>query len=427
LPQGWDNYWKNDDTKLVHFLGKDNIVFHCIIFPAMLKAHGGYILPDNVPANEFLNIEGEKVSTSRNWAVWIDEYLQDFPDMQDALRYVLCANAPETKDNDFTWKDFQERNNNELVAKLGNFVHRSMIMMHKFCGGKVPKFHDEEKNNSDLELIKDIQNAKSKIQNCIEHYKFRDALFEVIELARKGNVYLQDAAPWMLGKTPELQAENQKKIDNCIHITLQLTANLAVFINPFLPFTAQKICQMLTVVGKMLEWENGGRMDLVKENYPLRAPELLFRKIEDAEMEAQKEKLIAKSQVAQQAIKPKEAQQNDNKKTITLKPQITIDDFAKVELRSGIILSAEKVEQADKLLKLAIDLGFEQRTIVSGIAQHYKPEDIIGKQVTVVVNLAPRKMKGIESAGMILMAEDANGKLVFVAPTENTHAGNEVR
>jgi methionyl-tRNA synthetase len=430
LPQGWDDYWQDDNTKLVHFIGKDNIVFHCIIFPAMLKAHGGYILPENVPANEFLNIEGEKVSTSRNWAVWVHDYIADFPDMQDTLRYVLCANAPETKDNDFTWKDFQDRNNSELVAKFGNFVNRAMVMMHKFCGGRVPKFHDEVKEERDLELIREIQRSKKKIEELIETYKFRDALFEVIELSSKGNKYLQDVAPWNLGKIPELQAANQQLIDNCIHISLQLTANLAIFANPFLPFTARKICHMLKVVDKMLDWEHGGKMDLLKTGYPLRAPELLFRKIENEEVELQRQKLeqrSAESKAAQAASAPPAQPARKEPAESVSKPLIEFDDFARVELRAGTILSAEKVAKADKLLQLEVDLGFEKRTIVSGIAQHYQPEEIIGKQVTVVVNLAPRKMRGIESAGMILMAEDAEGKLVFVAPVQAIAAGSEVR
>lgn len=424
LPQGWDDYWKQEDTKLIHFIGKDNIVFHCIIFPAMLKAHGGFVLPENVPANEFLNIEGEKVSTSRNWAVWIDEYLQDFPDMQDTLRYVLCANAPETKDNDFTWKDFQDRNNSELVAIFGNFINRAMVLMHKLCGGRVPVFHDEIKTDLDLDLIKEIVAAKTKIEKSIEHYKFRDALFEVIDLARKGNKYLQETAPWSLAKTPELQSENQARIDNCLHIALQLSANLAIYCNPFMPFTAQKICHMLKVVPRMLEWEHGGKLDLLKERYPLRPPELLFRKIEDAEIENQKNKLIEKSRKAQEMASGNG--QENQASGMEHKAQIIYDDFAKMELRSGIILSAENVARADKLLQLEVDLGFEKRTIVSGIAQHYGPEEIIGRQVSVVVNLAPRKMKGIESAGMILMAEDSQGKLVFVAPLEKMKPGSSI-
>jgi len=421
LPQSWEHYWKQEDTKLVHFIGKDNIVFHCIIFPAMLKAHGGYVLPDNVPANEFLNIEGEKVSTSRNWAVWIHDYLRDFPDMQDALRYVLCANAPENKDNDFTWKDFQDRVNNELVAVFGNFVNRTMVLMHKLCQGKVPRFHNEDKDDADMELIGEIQQTKKAMEEHIEKYKFRDALFELIDLARKGNKYMQDKAPWLLAKTPELQLENQKKIDNCLHICLQLTANLAILAHPFLPFTAAKMCHMMKVVDRMLEWENAGKIDLLRVGYSLRAPELLFRKIEQKEVDQQKEQLLNNSKNGSTPVAEASAPEHETK------PEINFDDFAKVELRTGIILHAEKVQKADKLLKLEIDLGFEKRTVVSGIAQHYQPEAIIGKQVTVVVNLAPRKMRGIESAGMILMAEDANGQLSFVTPENPVPPGSEVR
>lgn len=424
LPQSWDEYWKQEDTKLVHFIGKDNIVFHCIIFPAMLKAHGGFVLPENVPANEFLNIEGDKVSTSRNWAVWVNEYLEDFPGMEDTLRYVLCANAPETKDNDFTWKDFQTRHNSELVDIFGNFVNRAMVLMHKLCGGKVPAFHDAFKEERDLVLIRDIQAAKAAIEKNIEQYRFRDALFEVIDIARKGNKYLQEVAPWTLAKTPELQAQNQEKIDNCLHLCLQLTANLAIFANPFLPFTVKKICHMLKVVDKMLDWEHGGKMDLLKTGYPLRAPELLFRKIEEQEMDAQRRKLEEKREAALAATA---AAAPAEEKPVELKPLIQFEDFSKIELRAGTILAAEKVAKADKLLQLQVDMGFEQRTIVSGIAQHYSPEEIVGRQVTVVVNLAPRKMKGIESAGMILMAEDAAGKLVFVSPVTTVAPGSEVR
>ncbi|RQO29642.1 methionine--tRNA ligase [Taibaiella sp. KBW10] len=424
LPQSWDDYWKKEDTKLVHFIGKDNIVFHCIIFPAMLKAHGGYILPENVPANEFLNIEGDKVSTSRNWAVWIDEYLKDFPDMQDTLRYVLCANAPETKDNDFTWKDFQTRHNSELVDIFGNFINRAMVLMHKLCDGKVPAYHEAEKTDLDLAIIHDIQAAKQKIEHSIEHYKFRDALYEVIDIARKGNKYLQEVAPWTLSKTPELKMANQAKIDNCLHIALQLTANLAIFANPFIPFTAKKICSMLTVVDKILDWENAGKMDLLRKGYPLRAPELLFRKIEDTEIEAQKEKLQANAK--QSVILAPEAAPAAPAAP-ELKPVIEFGDFDKVELRVGTILSAEKVKKADKLLQLEVDLGFETRTIVSGIALHYQPEEVIGQQVVVVVNLAPRKMRGIESAGMILMGEDAEGKLVFISPKSMVNSGGTVK
>lgn len=422
----WSDYWQQEDTKLVHFIGKDNIVFHCIIFPAMLKAHGKFVLPENVPANEFLNIEGEKVSTSRNWAVWVDEYLKDFPDQQDVLRYVLCANAPETKDNDFTWKDFQDRTNSELVSIFGNFVNRAFVLMHKLCNGKVPKLHEDIMDDADRDLINAIKNAKSLVEADIENYKFRDALFEVIDLARKGNKYMQDKEPWIVAKSLAENPEKQKLIDNCLHICLQLSANLAILSNPFLPFTAQKLCHMMKVVDRMLDWENAGKMDLLNVGYPLRAPELLFRKIEDTEVAAQVEKLhanLAASTAAQAVAQPAE----EPKETPAVKPEITFDDFAKIDLRAGTIVSAEKVEKADKLLKLEIDLGFETRTVVSGIAMHYTPEEIVGKEVTVVANLAPRKMRGIESKGMILMATDNNGKLIFVSPLEAGTNGSEVK
>ena len=417
LTPDWEKYWCSNDTKLVHFIGKDNIVFHCIIFPSMLKAHGNFVLPDNVPANEFLNIEGEKISTSRNWAVWVDEYLKDFPDQQDTLRYVLCANAPETKDNDFTWKDFQERVNSELVAIFGNFVNRTFVLMHKLCGGKVPSLHKNILDDVDKNLIEIIQNSKFKVQNLIETYKFRDALFEVIDLSRKGNKYLQDKEPWK--KTIEQQAP----IDNCIHLCLQLCANLAIFINPFLPNSAQKMCYMMKVVDKMLDWENAGKIDLLKVGYSLRAPELLFRKIEDEEIEKQIQKLKATSHKPQATSNTEEGLQLAAN---SLKPSIHYDDFSKIDLRVGTIINAQKVEKADKLLQLEIDLGFKKRTILSGIALHYTPEQIIGKQVIVVANLAPRKMRGIESQGMILMAEDKEGKLYFVQPESTINVGSVV-
>jgi len=420
LTDKWADYWCKEDTKLVHFIGKDNIVFHCIIFPAMLKAHGNFVLPDNVPANEFLNIEGDKVSTSRNWAVWVNEYVKDFPGCEDVLRYVLCSNAPETKDNDFTWKDFQDRNNSELVAIFGNFVNRAFVLMHKLCGGKVPKLHEEILDDNDRELIENIQQAALKVERSIEDYKFRDALFEVIDLSRKGNQYLQKKEPWK-------KTDDQKQVDNCLHLSLQLTANLAILINPFLPNTAKKMLHMMKVVDKMLDWENAGKIKLLSVGYSLRPPELLFRKIEDTEISAQVEKLktgLVKTVGSGQAANASESQKNDEKQN--LKPVIQFDDFAKIDLKVGTILSAEKVAKADKLLKLEIDLGFEKRTIVSGIALHFSPEQIINKQVVVVANLAPRKMKGIESNGMILMAEDADGKLKFVKPEDRTSDGSSV-
>ncbi|GEP94328.1 methionine--tRNA ligase [Chitinophaga cymbidii] len=419
LTDQWQDYWCKEDSRLVHFIGKDNIVFHCIIFPAMLKGHGGYVVPDNVPANEFLNIEGEKVSTSRNWAVWVHEYIKDFPDQQDVLRYVLCATAPETKDNDFTWKDFQDRNNNELVANLGNFVNRTMVLMHKLCGGKVPPMHAEQKDAADDAVFAMLQEAKAKISESLETFRFRDALNEVMNVAREGNRYLQEKQPWILAKTPELQAQHQAQIDNCLHVCLQLTANLAIFINPFLPFTAKKICHMLKVVDRLLEWENAGSMKLVSVGYSLRPPELLFKKIEDEQVKAQVDKLHAGLK------KPAAAAPEETPKP-EAKPEIQYDDFAKLDLKVGTIIQAEKVEKADKLLKLTVDLGYEQRTVVSGIAQHFKPEEITGKQVTLVANLAPRKMRGIESQGMILMAEDKDGRLVFVNPDDAVAPGSSV-
>jgi len=414
LTDQWADYWCKEDTKLVHFIGKDNIVFHCIIFPAMLKAHGNFVLPDNVPANEFLNIEGDKVSTSRNWAVWVDEYLKDFPDMQDSLRYVLTANAPETKDNDFTWKDFQDRNNNELVAIFGNFVNRTFVLMHKLCNGKVPPLHSDILDEKDKELIAAIENSKGVVESLLEQFKFREALYEVIDLARKGNKYMQEKEPWKKG------SDQQQLIDNCLHICLQLTANLAILINPFLPFTAKKMIHMMKVVEKMLDWENAGKLKLLSVGYSLRAPELLFKKVEDAEIKAQVDKLRG------DLTKKAETKMEENKsQAAEVKSQIQYEDFAKLDLRMGTITAAEKVEKADKLLKLEIDLGFEKRTVVSGIALHFKPEEIIGKQVTVVANLAPRKMKGIESNGMILMAEDG-GQLRFITTTEKVTNGSTV-
>jgi methionyl-tRNA synthetase len=419
LTDKWADYWRQQDTKLVHFIGKDNIVFHCLIFPAMLKAHGGFVLPDNVPANEFLNIEGDKVSTSRNWAVWVHEYVKDFPNMQDALRYVLCVNAPETKDNDFTWKEFQDRINNELVAVFGNFVNRTFVLMHKLCNGKVPPLHADVLDGVDKNLIAEFDTTRENIEEALENFKFRDALSAVMDLARAGNKYMQEKEPWIVAKSLDAKPEYQKLIDNCIHLCLQLTANLSIFINPFLPFTAKKMLHMMKVVDKMLDWENAGKLKLLSVGYSLRSPELLFRKIEDAEVTAQVEKLRSnlKTTTTEAAPGPSAIQ--------PLKPTIQYDDFARLDFRVGTIKSAEKVEKADKLLKLQVSLGNEERTIVSGIAAHFKPEDIVGKQVVVVANLAPRKMRGIESNGMILMAEDA-GKLKFINPDEVTADGSGV-
>jgi methionyl-tRNA synthetase len=437
LPDTWEDYWKKDDTKLVHFIGKDNIVFHCIIFPAMLKAHGDYVLPDNVPANEFLNLENEKVSTSRNWAVWLHEYLNDFPGCEDFLRYYLINIAPETKDSDFTWKGFMEANNSELVDIFGNYVNRCFVLMHKLCGSKVPPLHLDVMDDEDRNMFADIKRAKHTIEELLEHYKFREALFEVIDLSRKGNQYMQKKEPWIKAKvlTDDLatnkgglanaeQLAARQSIDNTMHICLQLCANLAIFINPFLPHTAKKMTHMMKVVDKMLEWENGGKEKLLSVGYTLREPQLLFRKIEETEIAAQLEKL----QQSKNGNLPKPAETLENKtpEYAPIKEEIVYDDFAKLDLRIGTIVDAVKVPKADKLLQLTVDMGFETRTIVSGIALHFIPEEIIGKQVTVVANLAPRKMRGIESAGMILMAEDAEGKLHFMMPEGVINAGATV-
>lgn len=414
LTTDWKDYWCNADTKLVHFIGKDNIVFHCIIFPAMLKAHENFVLPTNVPANEFLNIEGEKVSTSRNWAVWVDEYLKDFPEQQDVLRYVLCANAPETKDNDFTWKDFQDRNNSELVAILGNFVNRTFVLMHKLCGGKVPPLHGDVATDEDQKIVTSFAETKEKVGGLIEQFKFREALSEVIDLARRGNKYMQDKEPWILAKQTgsdgKISEDAQKKIDMCIHVCLQLCANLSILLYPFLPFTSKKMLHLMKVVEKMLFWENAGKAKLLSVGYSLRSPELLFKKIEDEQVADQLEKLKSGLKKNNKMEASKEVRHQSQ----PLKPTITIDDFGKLDLRTGTIVSASKVEKADKLLKLEVDLGFEKRTILSGIAAQFSPEAVIGKKIVIVANLAPRKMRGIESNGMILMAEDASGKLYFV-------------
>lgn len=433
----WRPYWEDNETKLVHFIGKDNIVFHCLIFPVMLKLHGN-ILPDNVPSNEFMNLEGDKMSTSRNWKIEMQDYIDDFinkenggTQMADVLRYYLTLIAPETKDSEFTWQGFQDANNSELVSIFGNYVNRSLVLMHKLCKGKVPPLHADLLTDLDKSTMDEVRNTKEKVERLLEQYKFRDALFEVINLARTGNQYMQKKEPWILakqtGEDGQVIAEAQQSIDNTLHICLQLCANLAVLINPFLPFTAKKMCYLMKVVDKMLDWENAGKLKLLSVGYSLRAPELLFRKIEDSEIAEQLEKLKAA------VVNRDTAANNENKKNMeenkteetkpNVKPEIVFDDFAKVDLKIGKIVAAEKVEKADKLLKLSVDLGFETRTIVSGIALHFKPEEIVGKQVTVVTNLAPRKMRGIESNGMILMAEDAEGKLHFINPETAVNAG----
>jgi methionyl-tRNA synthetase len=437
LTNKWADYWCRQDTKLIHFIGKDNIVFHCIIFPAMLKAHGNFVLPENVPANEFLNIEGEKVSTSRNWAIWVIEYLKDFPNQEDVLRYVLCANSPETKDNDFTWKDFQDRNNNELVANLGNFINRTLVLMHKLCNGKVPPIHRAELGDPEKLVFDRLHTLVGQITTNLEEFKFREALDNIMNLSRTGNGYMQIREPWILDKqiqalqskgplSPEEEEDLEKKkkwIDNCLHICLQLSANLAILLNPFLPFTSRKLIRLLKVVEKILDWENAGKMNLLSVGYSLRAPELLFRKIEDEEIKLQIEKLRSS---AASASSPKGNSIENKSPGMNHKSEIPYDDFAKLELKVGTILAAEKVPKADKLLKLQVDLGFETRTIVSGIALHFNPDEIINRQVIVVVNLAPRKLRGIESNGMILMAENSDGKLHFVSPDHRIVEGASV-
>ncbi|MBS1609220.1 MAG: methionine--tRNA ligase, partial [Bacteroidetes bacterium] len=438
----WKPYWYDKETKLVHFVGKDNIVFHCIIFPVMLKLHGN-ILPENVPANEFLNLEGDKMSTSRNWKLDMRDYINDFVKKEngggqcvDMLRYYLTQIAPETKDSEFTWKGFQDAVNSELVSIFGNFVNRTWVLMHKLCNGKVPKLHEDALDDNDKGIIEEIKNSKAKIESLVEGYKFRDALYEVIDLSRKGNQYMQKKEPWIVAKQLQQNPDVQKSIDNTMHLCLQLTANLAIYINPFLPDTAKKMLNMMKVVDKMLDWENAGKLKLLSVGYSLREPQLLFRKIEDTEITAQVDKLkagilktIDKDQLGKTASSNLSEEGASVSQSIkgsppaAVKDEIVYDDFAKIDLKVGAILSAEKVAKADKLLKLEIDLGFEKRTIVSGIALHFKPEEIINKQVVVVANLAPRKMKGIESNGMILMAEDKEGKLHFVKPENAINPG----
>jgi methionyl-tRNA synthetase len=433
--KNWQPYWQQKDTKLVHFIGKDNIVFHCIIFPVMLKLHGD-ILPDNVPSNEFLNLEGDKMSTSRNWKLDMQDYIDDFvkkdnggAQMVDALRYYLTQIAPETKDSEFTWKGFQDAVNNELVAVFGNFINRAFVLMHKLTAGKVPPLHQLLLNGKDAAMINAIETAKNTIEQLLEGYKFREAQFEVIDLARKGNKFMQENEPWIKAKklsaefsSNEDKVRAQQEIDNTLHICLQLCANLAIFIGPFLPDTAKKMSWLMKVTDKMLDWQNAGKMKLLSVGYSLRAPELLFRKIEDMEIEDQVNKLNSNAAAASPSENTASGVSGATQ-VAAVKPEIVFEDFAKIDLRVGTILSAEKVEKADKLLKLSVDLGFETRTIVSGIALHFTPAEIIGKQVVVVLNLAPRKMRGIESNGMILMAEDKAGKLHFVLPENTINAG----
>ena len=406
LTPEWEKYWKDEESKLVHFIGKDNIVFHCIIFPAMMKAEGSYIMPENVPSNEFLNLEGDKISTSRNWAVWLHEYLRDFEGKQDVLRYVLTANAPETKDNDFTWKDFQTRNNSELVGILGNFVNRSLVLTHKYFGGEVPVLGDL--TDYDKEVLAEIKTFPERIAKNIETYHFREALREAMNLARLGNKYLADTEPWKVIKTDE------ERVKTIMNISLQITANLAVLLDSFLPFSMDKLRKMINL--EALPFESGGDTELLKAGHTINKASLLFEQIDDKAIQAQLDRLV----------ETKKANEMEAHKATPPKETITYDDFMKMDIRTATILEAEKVAKTKKLLKLTVDTGIDTRTIVSGIAEFHKPEDIIGKQVSVLVNLAPRKLRGIESQGMILMAEDADGKLVFVSPEEKTKEGSGI-
>lgn len=407
LTPDWEKYWKDKDCKMVHFIGKDNIVFHCIIFPAMLKAEGSYILPENVPANEFLNLEGDKISTSRNWAVWLHEYLAEFPGKEDVLKYALTANAPETKDNDFTWKDFQARNNNELVAVLGNFVNRALVLTQKYYNGVVPALG--ELNDVDRAALTEIGKLKAEVEKSIDSYRFREALKYAMDLARLGNKYLADEEPWKVVKT---DAERVKTVMN---ICLQITANLTIMFEPFLPFSMDKLRGFINL-GK-LDWSELGRTDLLAAGHQTNQPQLLFEKIEDETIDFQIQKL-QNTKKANEAAAATAAPAKEN---------CTYDEFMKMDIRTGTILEAELVPKTKKLLKLKIDTGIDKRTIVSGIAEHYKPEEIIGKQVSVLVNLEPRELRGILSQGMILMAEDADGSLKFVTPESNVKNGSEIR
>jgi methionyl-tRNA synthetase len=406
LTPDWEKYWKSEDTKLVHFIGKDNIVFHCIVFPSMLKAHGGYILPENVPSNEFLNLEGDKISTSRNWAVWLHEYLEQMPGKEDVLRYVLCANAPETKDNDFTWKDYQARNNNELVAVLGNFVNRALVLTQKYYGGVVPVCG--ELTEYDQQTIAELSTIKESLEHNIENYRFREALKDAMNFARIGNKYLADSEPWKLVKT------DTERVKTILYIALQITANIATAIEPFMPFSAAKILSMLAV--EKFGWDTLGSMELIAAGHTIGTPSLLFEKIEDDVIQQQLDRLEA-TKAANAAAEVKAEPQ---------KEACTFDDFQKMDIRVSTILAAEKVAKTKKLLKLTVDTGIDQRTIVSGIAEHFTPEELVGQQVLVLVNLQPRELKGILSQGMILMAEDATGALRLVQPSEAVKAGSMV-
>ncbi len=454
LPSSWEKWWKSQDTRLIHFIGKDNIVFHCIVFPSMLKAYGEYVLPDNVPANEFLNLEGNKISTSRNWAVWLNEYLEEFPGKEDVLRYVLCANAPETKDNDFTWKDFQARNNSELVAILGNFVNRAVVLTHKYFGGRVPA--NARPEPVDAETLSQIPDIRKAVEDNIAHFKFREALKEAMNIARIGNKYLTDTEPWKVAKT------DMDRTASILNVSLQICADLAVAFEPFLPFSAEKLRNILNVGlnagldhrageegtcgenifkpgesaalhtvssparteaagGVILSWDDLGSVSILPEGHQLGEPVLLFSKIEDSVVEAQVARLEADKAANEAAAKEAEIA-----RPIPQKPECTFDDFEKMDIRTATVLEAERVPKTDKLLKLTIDTGIDVRTIVSGIAEYYTPEQMIGKQICILANLQPRKIRGIESKGMILMARQADGLMRFITPAEALANGAEI-
>lgn len=406
LPNDWEKWWKSQDTRLVHFIGKDNIVFHCIVFPAMLKAEGSYILPDNVPANEFLNLEDDKISTSRNWAVWLHEYVEEFPGKQDVLRYVLTANAPETKDNNFTWKDFQARNNNELVAVYGNFVNRALVLTQKYFGGKVPPCG--ELTEQDKEIIAEFRDVKTKVEELLEKFRFRDAQKEAMNLARIGNKYLADSEPWKVFKT------DPKRVETILNLSLQLVANLAIAFEPFLPFSSEKLRNMINMPD--LKWDNLGQTDLLAAGHELNKPELLFEKIEDEVVEAQIKKLE----------ETKKANEAANYKAAPIRADVDIEEFSKMDLRVGTVLECEKVPKADKLLRFLIDDGLEKRQILSGIAKYYKPEELLGKQVVFIANLPARKLRGLDSQGMILSAVNNDGSLSVITVDRPVKPGSEV-
>ena len=408
LPETWEKWWKDPETRLLHFIGKDNIVFHCIVFPSVLKAEGSYILPDNVPANEFLNLEGDKISTSRNWAVWLHEYLEDFPGKQDVLRYVLTANAPETKDNDFTWKDFQARNNNELVAIFGNFINRALVLTQKYYDGKVPGLG--ELTDYDKQTLDEFVNVKADVEKLLNNFRFRDAQKEAMNLARIGNKYLADTEPWKVAKT------DMNRVATIMHLSLQIAANLAIAFEPFLPFTSEKLRGMLNL--STFDWKELGRIDLLKAGDQLGTPELLFEKIEDETIASQVQKL-QDTKLANEAAEYKPAPVKEN---------VAFDDFMKMDIRVATVLDCQKVPKADKLLQFRLADGMEERTILSGIAAYYpKPEELIGTQVCFIANFEPRKLRGIMSEGMILSAEDADGKLVLIRPSATVTNGVEVK